>query len=1048
MSYDYSENILVQESAGNLLHDELGWDVKFAYNTEVLGKDGTFGRESYKDILLLRYFHAALKKLNPWINDSQIAEAQKKLEERLSSSSLLQINEEKYFMIRDGIPVTVKKPNGQTETKRAMVIDFQNPDSDYNHFLAIKELKIHGDLYRRRTDIVGFVNGIPLLFVELKKNTVDVQNAYDDNYTDYQDTIPHLFYYNAFLMLSNGTEAKVGTLGSKFEFFHEWKRLAEEEQGSVALETMLRGICKKENFLDLFENFILYDHTDGRTAKILARNHQYLGVNEAMKAYANRKLNDGKLGVFWHTQGSGKSYSMVFLAQKVRRKFEGSPTFVVLTDREELNKQISDTFENCGLLGKTKASQYIATSGDDLEQKLHGNPSFIFTLIQKFNKPNAEPIYPDHDIIIMSDEAHRSQYGIFADNMMKLLPTAARIGFTGTPLLSSDNITARAFGGYVSIYDFKRAVEDGATVPLYYENRGEKILDLRNPEITNQILDAIERADLDVDQQDKLEAEFAKEIHLLTAEPRLKSIAQDFVRHYSDLWTSGKAMFVCLNKVTCVRMYNYVQEYWKEEIKALQEQIKTATQQEAQELERKLKWMQETEMAVVISQEQNEIQTFKKWDLDIKTHRTKMEKRELDKEFKDSKNPLRVVLVCAMWLTGFDVKCLSCLYLDKPLKAHTLMQTIARANRVNEGKGNGLIIDYIGIVKALRKALADYTANAGGNGGNDPTVDKDELIERIIETITKAKDFLSENDFDLEMLVNAYDFAKLSYLQEAANAVCGSIEDKKTYTTYASELNRLMKYTDREDITGHTRKQYEAIAAIYAELQKKRKHINTVDLMIEINGIISAYVEIQHIPTAESEEPRRFDISEIDFDLLRREFAKVKKKNLVMKDLEEVIQQKLDRMLFTNPDRINYYERYQQIINDYNAEQDRATIEKTFMDLMDLANQMNQEEQRYAREGFTSDEELSFYDMLFREDLSKNDIKKLKEVATTLLQKIKAKIAELDHWTDKQETKAVVDNLIRDTLWAELPECYDEVSISTYRQKIYEYVYTRYKEAA
>ncbi len=796
-------------------------------------------------------------------------------------------------------------------------------------------------------------------------------------------------------------------------------------------------------------NFILFDHSTGHTAKILARNHQYLGVNEAMKAYADRKLNDGKLGVFWHTQGSGKSYSMVFLAQKIRRKFEGSPTFVVLTDREELNSQISNTFENCGLLGKNiKASQFIASSGDDLVRKLHGNPSFIFTLIQKFNKLNEEPIYPDHDIIIMSDEAHRSQYGIFADNMVKLLPTAARIGFTGTPLLSSDNITARTFGGYVSVYDFKRAVEDGATVPLYYENRGEKILDLRNPEISDKILDAIENADLDVDQQDKLEAEFAKEIHLLTAEPRLKSIAHDFVQHYSDLWTSGKAMFVCLNKVTCVRMYNYVQEYWKEEIKNLKENIKNATQQEALELERKLKWMEETEMAVVISQEQNEIQTFKKWDLDIKYHRAKVEKRELDKEFKDSGNPLRVVFVCAMWLTGFDVKCLSCLYLDKPLKAHTLMQTIARANRVSEGKSNGLIVDYIGIVKALRKALADYTANVGGNGGTDPTIDKDELITRIMDTIAKAKSFLAEKDFDLQLLIDAYDFMKLSYLQEVANAVCGTVEDKKTFSTYASELIRLMKYTDRDDVTGATRKEYEAIVAIFFELQKKRKHTNTTDLMIEINKIISDYVEIQHTPMMVREEPRRFDISAIDFDLLRKEFAKVHKKNLVMKDLEEVIQQKLDKMLFSNPNRINYYERYQQIITDYNSEQDRANIEKTFMDLMDLANQMNQEEQRYAREGFTSDEELSLYDMLFRDDLSKNDIKKLKEVASDLLQKVKAKVAELDHWTDKQETKAEIDNLIRDTLWAELPECYDEMAISGYRQQIYEYVYTRYSAVA
>ena len=1045
MSYDYSENILVQESAGNLLRDELGWDVQFAYNKEVLGKNGTFGRTSYKEILLKRYFNAALKKFNPWINDEQILEAQRILENRLSTSSLLQINEEKYFLIRDGIKVTVKKPNGETEKQTAALIDFKNPQNNY--FLAVKELKIHGDLYRRRTDIVGFVNGIPLLFVELKKTTVDVQNAYEDNYTDYQDTIPHLFYYNAFVMLSNGTEAKVGTLGSKYEFFHEWKRLAEAERGSIALETMLRGICKKENFLDLFENFILFDHSGGNTAKILARNHQYLGVNEAMKAYAARKLNNGKLGVFWHTQGSGKSYSMVFLAQKIRRKFEGSPTFVILTDRDELNKQISDTFENCGLLGDVKASRFIATSGDDLIQKLKGNPSFIFTLIQKFNKPEAEPIFPAHDVIIMSDEAHRSQYGIFADNMINLLPTAARIGFTGTPLLSDDNITARTFGGYISIYDFKRAVEDGATVPLYYENRGEKILNLHNPEITDRILDAIERADIDEDQQDKLEAEFSKEIHLMTAKPRLQSIAQDFVRHYSDLWTSGKAMFVCLNKVTCVRMYDYVQKYWQEEIERLKNRIKNVSQQEAQELRRKLQWMEETEMAVVISQEQNEIQTFKKWGLDIQYHRNKMLKNELDKGFKDSANPLRVVFVCAMWLTGFDVKCLSCLYLDKPLKAHTLMQTIARANRVAEGKSNGLIIDYIGIVKALRKALADYTANIGCIDGTDPTVDKVKLIERILDTLEKAKLFLAERGFVLQDLICSYDFPKMYYLQKGANIVCGTVEERKTFSAYASELNRLMKYTDRDDIDRNVRKEYEAVAAIYAEIKKKRKHINITDLMVEINNIISDYVEIEHSYMI-NEEVKRFDISGIDFDLLRREFAKVKNQNLLMRDLEEIIQLKLDRMLFTNPERINYYERYQKIIDDYNSEQDRATIEKTFMDLMDLANKMNQEEQRYVREGFKSDEELTLYDMLFRNDLNKNDIKKLKTVAAELLDKIKAKISEYDHWTDKQETKAAVDNLIRDTLWAELPECYDEASIWGYRQRIYEYVYTHYKDVA
>ena len=936
MSYDYSENILVQGAAGDLLRDELGWDVVFAYNEEKLGTDGTLGRTSYKEILLMRYFRNALKDLNPWITDTQITEAEKRMTEHMSTASLIQINEEKYGYIRDGIPVTVKLPDGKTETKKAKVINFNEPCK--NHFLAVKELKIHGDLYRRRTDIVGFVNGIPLLFVELKRTDVDVQNAYYDNYTDYLSTIPQLFYYNAFLMLSNGMQAKVGTLESKYEFFHEWKRLAEDDQGSVELETMLRGICKKENFIDLLENFILFDHSGGHTAKILARNHQYLGVNEAVKAYADRRLNDGKLGVFWHTQGSGKSYSMLFLSQKIRRKFEGSPTIVILTDRDDLDRQISDTFENCGLLGKTKASQFIASSGDDLVKKMEKNPSFVFTLIQKFNKPDVKPIHPDHDIIIMSDEAHRSQYGVYADNMMKLLPTAARIGFTGTPLLSSDNITARTFGGYISIYDFKRAVEDGATVPLYYENRGEKIEDLRNPDITDKILDAIENADIDPDQQDKLEAEYAKEIHLLTAEPRLRSIAKDFVRHYSDLWTSGKAMFVCLNKVTCVRMYDYVQEYWDKEIELLTKRLKDATQQEAQELERKIKWMQETEMAVVISQEQNEIQTFDKWKLDIKTHRTKMEKRELDKEFKDSENPLRVVFVCAMWLTGFDVKCLSCLYLDKPLKAHTLMQTIARANRVNAGKSNGLIIDYIGIVKALRKALADYTANKG-KGGDDPTIDKDKLIERILKTIEKVKQYFKNRDFSIKNIIDASGFKKMQYLRDAEDIVCGSIEDRKTFTTYASEIGRLIKYTDRSDITGATRKECEAVAAIYSEIQKKRKHTDTTDLMIEINNIINQYVTVNANPNI-TENNRQFDISKINFELLSREFAKAKHKNLVMKDLEEAILLKLNQMIIGNPNRINYYDRYQQIITDYNSEQDRTKIEKTFMDLMNLANSL------------------------------------------------------------------------------------------------------------
>ena len=1044
MSYEYSENILVQNSAGNVLEHKLGWDVVYAYNTEVLGEDGTLGRRSYKEIVLTRYLRRALFDNNDWMTEEYADSAVKSLCAFVASASLMQINEEKYSMLRDGIPVQVRKPGGTYETRHAAVFNFKDPTK--NHFLAVKEMKIHGELYRRRTDIVGFVNGIPLLFVELKKQNVDVKTAYDGNYTDYLDTIPHLFHFNAFLMLSNGLEAKVGTLGSKYEFFHEWKRLKEDEVGAVDLETMLLGICDKQNFMDLFENFILYDHSGGRVAKIFARNHQYLGVNEAVESYKARQFKNGKLGVFWHTQGSGKSYSMVFLAQKIRRKFEGSPTFVILTDRDELNKQISDTFEACGCLSG-KSGQYVPANGKQLVSMLRGNPSFIFTLIQKFNRETMEgedPITPDHDIIILSDEAHRSQNGIFADQMCRLLPTASRIGFTGTPLFKYDNITERTFGSYVSVYDFKRAVDDGATVPLYYENRSDT-LGITNPEINDALLEAIEAADLDTHERAKLEMELAKDIHIITAEPRLDAIAQDFVEHYSELWTTGKAMFVCVNKVTCVRMYNLAQTYWQKKIAELEKQLKTVTQQEAQELVRRIEWMKETEMAVIISQEQNEIQTFKNWGLDILPHREKMEKREMDKDFKNPAHPFRIVFVCAMWLTGFDVKSLATIYLDKPLKAHTLMQTIARANRVCDGKSNGLVVDYIGVVKALRQALADYTSDKGGQPGEDPAPDKSELIDRILKTIQDIDTYMGENGFTLASLVTADDFHKLKLVQKGANAMCATDEIKKRFEIQARELFRLFKYIEKGEVPDETVHYKNAISAVYDQLQERRKHADNSELMATINEIVSEYVTVVRYDTAVPAESRKFDISKIDFDRLRAEFERVQNKNLLFKDLQQLVEQRLAQMLQNNPLRIDYYQRYQEIVEEYNKDNKKDAIAIVFENLIKLVSELDEEQKRYVREGFNSDEELSLYDYLARgQELSKEDIKKLKGLAQQMLTKIKAQIQILDRWRDKEDTRSIVSILIRDLLWEGLPESYSDAAVQTQWQTIYEYVYQAY----
>ena len=1047
MSNEYCENKLVQESSIQLLKETLGWDTVFAFNEEVLGVDGTFGRTSYKQVLLPKYLSAALKRLNPWINDKQIAQVMEKLEERSASTSLLEVNREKYELLRNGVDVDVLDDKGRKSSKKALLLDFNNVGN--NSFLAVQELKIHGPIYNRRTDIIGFINGIPLVFIELKKPTVDIYNAYIDNLRDYVKSIPQLFYYNAFLLLGNGPEAKVGTLESKFAFFHEWKRLAETDAGKVALKIALLGLCKKENLLDIIENFIVFDESGGKLAKILARNHQYLGVNKAVEKYARHEFKDGKLGVFWHTQGSGKSYSMLFFVRKIQRKLSGNRTFLVLTDRVELDKQLRGTFASCGMLGTGDPNRYVAENGTDLINKIKGKLPIVFSLIHKFNKADVEPYYPDHEVIIISDEAHRSQNGIYAENLCRFLPTASRIGFTGTPIFSSNEITARTFGDYISTYDFKRAVDDNATVPLYYENRGEKLKEIENPAITDEILEAIERADLDENQREKLMQQFKKEIHLLMAEPRLKTIAKDFVEHYSTIWQSGKAMFVCLNKITCVRMYNYVQQYWQEKIGALEQEIKGCTSdQETIELEQKLRWMKETDMAVVVSEEQNEQEEFAKWGLDITPHRLRMKNSNPDEEFKQADNPFRIVFVCAMWLTGFDCPSLSCLYLDKMMKDHTLMQAIARANRVAEGKNNGLIVDYVGIVQVLKKALANYTRTAGEpGGGNDPTEDKDKLIAKIVATVNEVKDLLKQQGCDLEKLRAAQGFDKEEILEDIEDALCASLELKKNFQVRAGDIQRMLKLVDRKEIPNDTYDDWVDIREIAKRLQAQRRHADTTDLMVEINQIISSNVKVEAPKPGDIAAYKKFDISKIDFGLLRAEFAREKHKHTKLRDLEEVVQQVLNSMLANNPTRVDYQKRYNEIIAEYNNDQDKVEIEKVFIDLINLSNELSQEQQRYVRENLDNEEQLAIYDMLYSDKLSKDEIKAIKEMSKELYAKIHELMEEMNNWAQKENTKAKIQKEIYDIIYFRAPDViYD--NCQEYQDNIFEYYFTRYGAAA
>lgn len=1035
----YSEEEAVQKPAGELLAS-MGWEVHYCFDEEELGCAGTLGRESYRDVLLKRDLEYALLELNEWMDEADAAEAIKTLSQAFVGDSLLQTNEAKYKMLRDGIPVRKLDANGAPRTELAQVFDFDHPKM--NRFVAAEELWVHGPLHRRRCDLVGFVNGIPLVFMEFKRHDKDIRSAYNDNYTDYQDTVPQIFHFNAFVILSNGLRSRVGTLGSPYEFFNEWKRLSEEDAGSVSLETMLRGMCDREALLDLFQNFILFDHFDTPAAKIMARNHQYLGVNEALEAYKNRKLNDGKLGVFWHTQGSGKSYSMVFLAEKIRRTQPGSPTFLILTDREELNKQISETFESCGCLAGIPAARCRATSGVDLADKLKGNPSYIFSLIQKFNQTETNPIIPDHDIVVFSDEAHRSNNGIFAENMARLLPTASKMGFTGTPLLSDDQLTARTFGGYVSVYDFGRAVADGATVPLFYENRSDR-LSIENPEINDELLQAVEDADLDPDQVDKVKGQLSHGIHIMMSEPRLCAIARDFVAHYTGIWESGKAMFICVNKVTCVMMYNYVQEEWARAIAREKDKLKSMGQQEALEQQRKIAWMESTEMAVVISQEQNEVARFRAWGLDIEPHRRKMEERNLDDEFKDADNPFRIVFVCAMWLTGFDVKPLSVMYFDKPLKAHNLMQAIARANRVAKGKNNGLIVDYVGVVKALRQALADYTRNPDGSGDpEDVVIDKDELINHIRELTEQIVSFMNERGFDLETLLAACGFGKLDAIKDAADAMSATDEVKKRFGIMCRMLFKLYRFVTRAEVGEDLAYRRDAVRAVYNQINQRRATADTTELMRQVRDIVSEHVEIGET-TEQTKEGTRFDISGIDFDRLGQEFARAKQKHLIISDLRSVIEERLELALADNPLRIDFYKRYEEIISAYNKEQDKALIEKTFNDLMKLSEDLDEKQREWVREGFQNQQQMTVFEMLFKDTLTPSEIRKVKSVCIEMVEAIEKRLSEMVHWTEKEETCSQVWTIVRDEAY-KLPESsYPDDVLSGCIKQIYDYFYSR-----
>lgn len=1064
MTYEYSEDHLIEQTAIDLFYYQLGWDVQLAFNKESFGEHSTLGRLSKREVVIRRTFFQKIRELNPGLPESAYQQAYEKLTEESITKSLEEINFEKYKLLRDGIPVDYINEKGeQIKNKALKVFDFE--DAEANSFLAVRQLWIQGKSNReRRPDIIGFVNGIPLLFIELKAAHKKLENAYNQNFTDYKDVIPRLFYYNAFVLLSNGIESRIGSVTGKYQHFHEWKRITEDEDGVVALDRMIVGVCEKNRFMDLFENFILFDNSLGKTVKIIARNHQFIGVNKAVdnivlkdKLYKLGKISleeKQKLGVFWHTQGSGKSYSMVFLCQKMHRKFTGSYTFLIVTDRNELDTQIYGTFSAVGAVPKLAAgseNNLKARSGMHLRSLLSSQNRYLFTLIHKFNFD--EEITRRENIIVISDEAHRTQGGQLALNLRNALPNASFIGFTGTPLFKDDEITKRIFGDYVSRYDFKRSVDDGATVPLYYENRGEH-LGLHNPIINDEIravLDS-EAEDLDSDQRSKVEQLFAREYPILTARKRLEAIAKDVVWHFCNRGYKGKGMFIALDKLTAVKMYDLIKQHWDTYVVQLEKEVSKGKygDQELLTKNRELKWIKETEICVVVSPEQNEIQKFAAWNLDIEPHRAKMNTQDLETRFKDENDPFRFVIVCAMWITGFDVPSLSTLYLDKPMKSHTLMQAIARANRISEGKNNGLIVDYIETYTALLDALSIYgtggDTGGGSNGEPEPPVKpKEELIAELEEALRMTEKFLADEvSFDLQELVLAVGLNKLAALEKAMNAVYTNDETKRKFQILARAVFIKYKALQPDKVLNLYSKRKNAIDVIYTAIEDKRESADVSGIMLKIQSVVDDSIEIK-VAEPSSHEDTKIDLSGLNFELLEQFFAKTNNKNMLVQSLKEKVEKQIKRMVERNPMKIDFYKRYQEIIDEYNRGKDDAVIKETFRRLAELVNSLSDEVANTKREGLT-DEQKAIFDILrYGKELSKEQWKVIKKLAVEMLEELKKDKLRPVQWSEKSETIAAVYTFVNDTLFNYLPyPTYQNDDVDLKTNLVYEHLKQQY----
>jgi type I restriction enzyme R subunit len=1061
----------IEKAAISILKEKYGYRTVNCFTQEADTLEDRSNRASKQDVVLSDILKEMALRFNPGIPQQQIDYALELLTSRRSAMSPILANKEVYEYIRNGVQVEYEDENGYTEHGIVKFIDFEHPLE--NDFLAVTQLWIKGDRYPRRPDILIYINGLPLVFIELKNSNVKVQSAYDDNLTNYKTDILHLFQYNAFCVLSNAIETKIGSFIAGYEFFFNWLRSDDEtekidkksiEKEGTSLERLIHGLFPKDRLLDYIENFILY-HKE--TSKIIAQNHQFLGVNKAIKSFENREEKGGKLGVFWHTQGSGKSFSMIFLARKVFHKYTGNYTFVIVTDREDLDGQIYRNFLETNTVSKNEA----ARPGDsgELRSFLGQNKRLIFTLIQKFrfDKDKKYPILSSRDdIIVIVDEAHRTQYASLAENMRTGLPNAQYFAFTGTPLLGVGKNrkhygkTYDWFGDYVSEYNFLQSIDDGATVPLYYQKRVPEVL-IQNSNLSEEFYQILEDENLDEQQQEKLEKEFSTELEVIRRDDRLETIARDIVYHFPRRGFLGKGMIVSVDKYTCVRMFDKVQAYWKNEIKRLVGEVsKEKNESKKEKLQSIIDYMRSVEMAVIISEDAGEKERFEKQNLNIKPHRDKINSidtngHDIEFRFKDPQDRLQLVFVCAMWLTGFDAPTVSTLYLDKPMKDHTLMQTIARANRVTSytinkvPKTNGDIVDYYNVFRNMKQALSDY-ATGDNEKAPAPVEDKSKLFTLLDDAILQGTSFCETIGIRLnDALETEGTLNKLGVFKSFADTLLAKDIYWSEFKVYENTVSSLYEACKPEILNDTHRPliavfQYlrgvvdEIIGQVDIEDVKRRisdlldQSVVTANDSGQLNTNIHEYQMIRN--------GRVFNLSKLDFDKLKEEFKEKEHKNIEIADLRVFLERKLTIMLLENSTRTPFAERFQKIIDKYNAGSN--TQEDYYNDLVNFTENLKDEDERYIKEGLSKDE-LELFDILKKDKMTKAEEIKVKTAAKHLLKRLceeKPPVLVQDWWKDYQ-SRLKVNDAVEKVLDEDLPDSYDRILFKEKSTRVFELIY-------